>query len=381
MRTLALFAANAALALSAGGTLQASAAQTAASALSARGALAQARGEGARARERAAVLDRQARAATLASERATLAAAALGARVEQAEAALAGADADWALLRDRRRALDRRLARERAPVARLVAGLQSQVRRPALLTLLQPGSIRDAVHFRAAVAAVGPQIAARTSGLRSALERSRGLEQEAARIAAHRRALRADLVDRRTALAAMSAAEVLKARRAAGAADREGERALALGEQARDLSTLLRRIGTTSPRSRNLVAPRAGPSAGAPSPYRLPVAGRVEPADAGSRAVSLIARPGALVVAPAAGRVAFAGPFRGYGAIVIVEHANGWTSLVTGLGTVKLAIGQTLVAGSPLGAAPLANPRIGLELRRGSEQVNPLDQMSDRPPR
>jgi septal ring factor EnvC (AmiA/AmiB activator) len=89
----------------------------------------------------------------------------------------------------------------------------------------------------------------------------------------------------------------------------------------------------------------------------------------------LLARPDALVVAPAAGRVAFAGPFRGYGGIVIIEHGGGWASLVTGLAGVRVAVGQTLVAGSPLGQAPSRRPRIGLELRRDGERVNPLDQL------
>ena len=82
-----------------------------------------------------------------------------------------------------------------------------------------------------------------------------------------------------------------------------------------------------------------------------------------------------MVVAPAAGRVAFAGPYRGYGEIVIVEHAAGWTSLVTGLGKTQVTVGQILVAGSPLGQARVREPRIGLELRHNGQRVNPLDQL------
>lgn len=340
-----------------------------------RSALMAARSEGARARERAAALDREARSATLASERAALAAAALGARLQQTEAELAGADAELTLLRGQSQQLDRRLARERAPVARLLAGLQTQVRRPPLLTLLQPESIEDAVHLRAVIAAVGPQIATRTSALRETLSRSRELERESARLARQRRQLLDELTTRRIELATVSAAERLRARRAAGAADREAERALALGEQARDLTTLLRGLRASGDGVRT-PARSSGSSPGGPSPYRLPVAGQIDPSSAPTgRGVTLLARPGALVVAPAAGRVAFAGPFRGYGAIVIVEHAGGWTSLVTGLETVRVTVGQALVAGSPLGQAPAGDPRIGLELRRGGQRVNPLDQL------
>lgn len=385
MRMVRLLAASALLALGATMALWPSGAAwpapTSAQGDAARSALAQARGESARARERAAALDRQARTATLASERAIVAAAALGARVQQAEAALAAADAELALVRARSSALARRLARERAPVAQLLAGLQTQVRRPPLLTLLQPGSIEDTVHLRAAIAAVVPQITSRTASLRNDLERSRKFEREAAGIAARRAMLRAELLARRNELAAVSAAERLKARRAAGAADREAERALELGEQARDLAALLRRLGSrraAADLADGFVAPGRGGAGrnGGPSPYRLPVAGPPVASDETlGRTLTLLARPGALVVAPAAGRVAFAGPFRGYGTIVVVEHADGWASLVTGLARTQVTIGQTLVAGSPLGQAPSGSPRIGVELRRHGERVNPLDQL------
>ncbi len=336
----------------------------------ARNLMAQLRSEGARARERAAAFDRQAQTATQASDRAKLAAAALGARVQQSEAALAGADAALALLSDQRRALASRLAAERAPVVRLLAGLQTQVRRPPLLTLLQPGSTADAVHLRAALAAIGPRIVARTGSLRVTLERSRRIEDKAARAAAGQRRFRAELQERRTELATLSATERLKAQRAAGAADREAERAFALAARARDPGTLARRLGADNPPPARDAA--AIPESG-PSPFRLPVSGRREPK--GDQGVAIFAPPGALIVAPGAGRVAYAGPFRGYGSIVIIEHAGGWTSLVTGLGAMQVAVGQQLVAGSPLGQAPGGNPSIGLELRRNGQRVDPLDQL------
>ncbi|HEU4650235.1 MAG TPA: metalloendopeptidase, partial [Croceibacterium sp.] len=55
-----------------------------------------------------------------------------------------------------------------------------------------------------------------------------------------------------------------------------------------------------------------------------------------------------------------------------LEHANGWTSLVTGLARTDVAVGETLVAGAPLGIAAQADPRVTLELRSGGEPVNPL---------
>jgi septal ring factor EnvC (AmiA/AmiB activator) len=99
-----------------------------------------------------------------------------------------------------------------------------------------------------------------------------------------------------------------------------------------------------------------------------------ERADSGLRSIglTLIPRRGAQIVAPAAGRVAFAGPYRGYGRIVIIEHEGGWTSLVTGMGRVDVAVGDELAANGPLGRAPRDSPEIGLELRRDGTPVNPL---------
>src|SRR5690606_8926292 len=193
----------------------------------------------------------------------------------------------------------------------------------------------------------------------------------------------------------------LASRAARGTADREAERALSLAEQARDLDSLvedLERAGELRARLAALPGPLLRPArpeetsavagvvpsapesaAASPAPsYILPVTGRTvtgfgSPQPSGpSSGLTLVPRAGAQVVAPAAGRVAFAGPYRGYGRIVIIEHANGWTSLVTGLARADVAVGEELVAGAPLGIAPQARPEITLELRRGGEPVNPL---------
>jgi septal ring factor EnvC (AmiA/AmiB activator) len=67
--------------------------------------------------------------------------------------------------------------------------------------------------------------------------------------------------------------------------------------------------------------------------------------------------------------VAFAGPYRGYGRIVIIARAGGWTSLITGLARTDVAVGATLVARPPL-ASPAATSHARAAQRR--EPVNPL---------
>ena len=60
---------------------------------------------------------------------------------------------------------------------------------------------------------------------------------------------------------------------------------------------------------------------------------------------------------------------------MIVEHANGWISLVTGLGTLDVDVGQNVGGGSPLGLAPATPGEVTLELRQDGEPVNPLDHL------
>ena len=334
---------------------------------------AEAQQQAARARDRAAALDGQARAASQASERATMAAAALAARVQMGEAAVAEAQTRLSEITGERRELDSRLAGERAPVARLMAGLQTLVRRPPLLALVQPGSLEDTVHLRAVVSAISPQIRARTATLRSAVEHANRLQAEAYRIAARQQALQTELLRHRADLAALSAAERLKAQRAAGSADREAERAFTIGERARTLSALARRLeAEKNPASRG--ESRRLPANGDADrqEFRLPVTGRrIASGAAHDRKLAFATPAHALVVAPAAGRVVFAGPYRGYGAIVIVEHPGGLTSLLTGLAHSEVLVGQEVIAGSPLGRAAEGDSIVTLELRRNGRPVDP----------
>ena len=366
-----------------------------------RAALRAALAESRAAEARSARLGRAAAAARDAAEKTAREAAALAARIQQAEAAIAVAETRLALATGERAALREELGREQQPVVHLTAALQQFSRRPLALAVLRPGSVQDAVYLRAMLDSAVPQVQARTAGLRSRLAESRRLRDEALAAAETLRAEQGRLAERRAELAALETRQRLASRAASGTADREAERALALAEEARDLDALvddLVRAGGLRARLAALPgplirpprpedarlangedAPSPEPSATAPpAPYLLPVTGRTvlgfgaRQGSGASSGLTLAPRPGAQVVAPAAGRVAFAGPYRGYGRIVIIEHADGWTSLVTGLARSDVTVGEQLVAGAPLGIAAQARPEITLELRREGEPVNPL---------
>lgn len=96
------------------------------------------------------------------------------------------------------------------------------------------------------------------------------------------------------------------------------------------------------------------------------------------RGVTYATRPGAQIVAPHDGRVAFAGPFKGYGQILIIEHDGGYHTLLAGLERLDTSVGHWVLAGEPVGA--MANSTIDkggdtvelyLELRRKGQPIDP----------
>ena len=139
-----------------------------------------------------------------------------------------------------------------------------------------------------------------------------------------------------------------------------------------------RRIGLGSVLGSHMFAP--SPTSASTPVFQLPVQGRAiagfgELRDSGQRSTGLALAPssGAQIVAPRSGRIAFAGPYRGFGRIVIIEHDGGWTSLVTGLSRIDAEVGDQVITGAPLGVAGSEDPAITFELRRDGEPVNPLN--------
>ncbi|MCJ2179845.1 murein hydrolase activator EnvC family protein [Novosphingobium album (ex Hu et al. 2023)] len=357
-----------------------------------------ARREGEAARKRAEKLEARARNVTVQAEKTAREAAAVAARIQETEAALAVQQARIRLIASQRAQLRAALAEQQEPLVRLTGSLQRLSRRSPLLALLRPGSVRDAVYMRALLDTVLPEVQARTADLRAEIERGRALERSAQAATADLGRTETEMRARRQKLASIEAGQRLASRQVAGIAARESDRALALAEKARDLGELVAEMGRQGELRDRLAAlpgpimrparPESAqvvetvqftpPPEGLPS-YMLPVTGRlvtgfgeVAPGQARSGGLVLAPRANAQVVSPAPGRVAFAGPYRGYHRIIIIEHAGGWTSLVTGLARLDVAVGDNVVAGSPVGMTGPGTPQVVVELRRDGEPVNPL---------
>lgn len=361
-----------------------------------RRALAEARTSAAAARQRSQRLEASSAAARSESDQARSRAAAVAARVQEAEADIDAAEARIAIIERLRREQRARLAVQQGPTIRLVAALQTLARRPAALALVQPGTLDDLVHVRALLSTIVPAVEARTADIRAEVTRGRALRTQADQALVLLAQSRHALVAQRNALASLAIERRHASDTLLGTAIVEQDRALAMGEEARDIGDLMTRIGASAQVRSSLETlsgptmrpARPGNTRALPAdlsttgiyrqaPYRLPVIGQIvtglgEVSATGVRArgLTIATRPGAQVVAPTGGRIAFAGPYRGYGNIVIVDHGRGWTTLITNLSALDVRVGDPVDQGSPVGKAGPARPTITVELRKLGQPVD-----------
>jgi murein hydrolase activator len=92
-----------------------------------------------------------------------------------------------------------------------------------------------------------------------------------------------------------------------------------------------------------------------------------------TKGIVIAARNGGQVVAPFDGVVAFAGPFRGYGLLLIIEHSEGYHTLLSGLGRIDCVLDQRVFAGEPVGIMNAeSSADLYVELRQNGQPVNPV---------
>ncbi len=335
------------------------------------------------AKARADDLERRAADERDAATRAQVEEAAIGARVDRAEAEVKAAEARIAIvdaLLARRQAS---LGDQQAPVARLLAGLASLARRPSATAIVQPGTVTELVYVRAVLGSTLPVIQKETAGLRAALAQTRALRASETLAAQSLSEGRKALETEKAALAALQARHAAAALRLDRDALTQSDRAIAMGEEARDIVDRMAAFGETQARLKDLASlagpPRSRVARGAgPIVYQLPVSGRLvtgfgEVSDNGVRASGLTfaVAPSVAATAPAGGKVVFARPFRHFGTIVIIDHGSGWTSLVTGLDRSTVSRGASVAQGQPIGTVPaIDEPRVTVELRRQGQPVD-----------
>jgi septal ring factor EnvC (AmiA/AmiB activator) len=345
----------------------------------ARQALARAQQRASTTATKAASLEAQAAEARAAAQRAHRAGAALRIELSAAQARVTAEQARLAEI-DRARALQaEQLAAQRAPLAGLIATLQRMALRPQALALADPQSIDEIARTRSALAALTPAIAARTAAVQAAIADGRRLHAEGERTSARLADAERLLVARRAAFDRAERSALVRADSAASGADDVRQQLAALADELADRRALVASLGRDEKNSLRLAALAPPPlrvgNPGRTIAYGMPANGRVRigmgelaPSGGRTRGLTIETAPSAAVLAPAAGRIAYAGPFRGYGEIIIIDHGHGWTSLLAGLARVETRSAQ-VDRGAPIGRMG-RTPLLTIELRHHARPVD-----------
>jgi septal ring factor EnvC (AmiA/AmiB activator) len=313
----------------------------------------------------------------------------------EAETALGDARAEWRRVEAERAAAAARLeaartdeaaaqSRMRARLAELRPRLQARARLGRagyLQVLLESRSLADLVKRRYLMSRILARDLAVLSEARAAFaerERARAERQvEAERLGAlaleaedRREQAEARREERETLLAALRSAKVFHERAA-------GE----VREQARKLADF---VATLPPPRAGLSGPggfverRGRLPSPAPGPITVAFGKVVNPrfnTVTVQNGLDLGAPAGALVRAVAPGRVVHAGWFKGYGNLVIVDHGEGYHTLVAHLASMRTAMGEEVDAGTVLGtvgdSGSLKGPYLYFELRERGRPVDP----------
>ena len=284
------------------------------------------------------------------------------------------------------------LAEAQRPAAALLAGMAIMSERPPLLALIDESSLDALVRTRVLMDATLPVIRERSEVLTGRLAK-------AARSVARARSARSELQDsraalasRRTAYAAIEQRLLEQAERTGTAAVAAADRMLASRETSERLSSEYRGSEFVRRQARELalglgIPARPGTSDGplfrAPFVYRLPASapltqglGEVDRSGVRSRGITLDTARGALLEAPGAGTVRFAGPVRGFDGVLILDHGGGWMTMLVNLSP-QVSRGRRVGAGDPIGRA--LGP-ISVELYRNGKAQSPALIAGSSPP-
>lgn len=343
-------------------------------------ALREAKARAGAAKERAESLRQEASNAGLAADRLVAQRAVLSAEIDAAVAQIDAANARIAIINGRERRQQARLGAASAPMLRLNGALLDMANRPTSMMIFQGGERRDYIRLRAVMETVNPAILQRTASLRQQIAVQKDLRTQELLALKSLGIARARLANQRTALVRLENSNRGRANSLTADAAAEFEQAIAQGERARDIIENLDSLRAGSQMANDL-ASLPGPvsatgrerrtSKNSKSVYSIPqnaklIRGFNEQNVTGyrERGITIEVAPAARITAPASGKVSFAGPYRSYGRIVIIEHGGGWNTLITGLDALSVDVGAQVAQGEGVGNAPDANPAITFELRR-----------------
>jgi septal ring factor EnvC (AmiA/AmiB activator) len=317
---------------------------------------------------------------------------------QRREAVLTRYERELGELEAREAATAKNFARHQQQLAEVLAALQRISLKPPLTLASRTGDANDAVRGALLLRGLVPELERKARDLRdrlagfaalkAAVRQGRGNVAVAGSELDRERQRLQELLERKQALLRETAEEQARLQ----------ARLAALTEEAKTLRELIARVERQAKDERLPAAPRTAALteppqlrsfAAARGTLTLPAAGRLVPRFGSdeklgefSKGLVVESRPGAQAVSPYDGQVVFAGPFRGYGRILILEHRDGYHTLIVGLGRIDVAVKQWVLAGEPIGAVgeiEAQGPQLYIEIRHNGRPIDPAKWFAPRP--
>jgi septal ring factor EnvC (AmiA/AmiB activator) len=315
-------------------------------------------------------------------------------RIRGVEAQVTMTEARLKPLDDNERSIRKSLDGRRAVIGEVLAALQRIGHRPPPALIASPEDALQSVRTAMLLGAVLPEMRHEVAALASDLTELLGVRKQ---IAAERDRLKAEVAalddERRRMTALVEERQKQQAEREK-ALDAERARASELAHQVDNLKDLITKLEQgLDPATRAARETARGDMRPAMSALRDP--GRLAPAVAFAslrgqvpipvngvklkeygapdgtggveKGVSIATRAGAQVTAPADGWVVYAGPFRSYGQLLILNAGNGYHILLAGMERISVDLGQFVLTGEPV-AMMGSGSHIAAILATGSSQ-------------
>ena len=319
---------------------------------------------------------------------------ATAARIEQLERDRMQQQARIAGLQAENDRLSAGFQNDRVAVTRLLAVLERLQHDMPPALALRPDDALGAARGSMLIGASLPPVYARAAALARRIEALNRTRAELDRNLHEEETTEKSLSAARLELASLVETKQRQADAAGGTYAGLKARLDAIARQAADFQALLNRIAKLrgDAGSGEGVVTVEAPSGGGfaaldKGSLRSPVVGTLLPPGSGSGPGATYATlAGALVSAPADGKVLFAGPYHKSGQVLILEITSGYDLVLAGLGQVTVRANDELLAGEPVGAMPgepgVLNARNGsegrlyFELRRDGKGLDPAPWLS-----